>query len=273
MVRRFYICGGNNEHDPAIDSDTITDPFFEGRTVTGFFKQGDRYLEPVGEFEMPTATSVRIKTGAKFSNGEVISLEVSPKKTGAVCPDPDSEGEVDEYYFPDIIKCVVARVNKFFEERDEDPFSVHYDRGLYNQVGSDKLKDKTGFLMIWLVMGSSLVEDEPKDSSYSSDVTCSVIIATTTKANYTMTERENLNFFPRLLPVYSRFIHELKNEPKLDNHNRVDHSKRLLPYWSGGAPAGPGQPNLWTHFADCIEIPNIKLKKEHVKYCTPFSNF
>lgn len=271
MVRRFYIAGGNNENDPAVDTDTVIDQFFDGKTVSGLFKQGDRYLEPFSEF-VQTGTTVRVTNGAKWGNGEVIIIEVSPLKTGTTCEGP-SDGDVDdEYYFPDLIKCVFARVNSYFESRDTDSFSVHYDRGLYNQVGNDRLKNKSGFLMGWLQFPFD--EGSPRDSSYSSDVTCRIILAMNTKAEYTQDQREDINFFPRLIPVYKRLIYELSSDPNLEFDGEVlPHDHKLLPYWGGGDVAAPGQPNIWKQYADCIDIPNIRLKKQKLIYCKPYSNF
>lgn len=272
MVRRFYICGGNNEGDPPVDATEITDSFFDGKDVTGVFKEGFRYFNPGTEWNR-SGNTVAVLNGTVFKKDEVIIVEVSPLKTGTVCTDPSLEDCEDEYYLPDIIKCAVARVNSYFESRDTDPFSVHYDKGLYNQVGNDKLKDNSGFLMVWLVMGKDFYEDSAKDSSYSSDATCRIIIATTTDPNYTQQEREDVNFHPKLIPVYKRLMFELQNEPKLENNSKIDHTKRFLPYWGGGDVSAPTQPNLWTVNADCIDINNIQLKKGNVKYCQFFSSF
>lgn len=270
MVRRFYICGGNNPGDPADKDTTITDDYFLTGTVTGVFKEGYRYFIPVSEWQILGST-ITVLNGSVFERGEVIIVEVSPKRTGAVCPDIDPGTANDEYYLPDIIKCVVARVNSFFENRDDDPFSVHYDRGLYNQVGSDKLKDGSGFLTVWLMMPYD--EDEAKDTSYSKDVTCDVIIAVATQANYTQQQREDISYHPRLYPAYSQFIAELKNEQKLENPTMIEHTYSFWPFWGGGDVNGVVQNNIWKNNADCIKISGLKLKKGNVKNCSVPTNY
>lgn len=176
-----------------------------------------------------------------------------------------------EYYLPDIIKDVVERVNEFFENRVTDPFIVHFDHGLYEQVGNDRLKAATTEdVLVWLQMPFD--EDNAKDESYATDVTCRLLIAIDTDSNYTMEQRETINFFPRLIPVYERLKYELQNEPRFSNQFRLDHKKRFIPYWGGGDVAGPGQSNLWKQFVDGYDISNIKLKKEIKQNCTPFTN-
>lgn len=177
----------------------------------------------------------------------------------------------EEPYLPDIISDVVSRVNSFFELRATDPFTVHYDRGLYNQVGNDRLSQSSGFVLVWLIM--PFPEYGSKDDSYYADAVCDIIIATPTEANYSQQQREDLNFFPRLIPVYQMLVEEIKKEPKLNNYLMTRPDRTLLPYWSGGDVAGPGQPNLWKNFADCIKITGLKLKIENIKNCTVLKSF
>lgn len=271
MVRRFYIGGGNSQNDPAVDTDEIIDDFFLTYQVKAVFIEGFRYLIPIEEWTI-TGNKIKVLNGRVFKSKEVVIVELGLKSTGATCSqDASGDDTQDEYYFPDILKCVTARVNSYFEERDDDPFSVYYDKGLYNQVGSDKLKSGTGFLMVWLMMPYD--ENSPRDTSYARDVECDIIIAAATEARYTQQEREDINFHPRLFPVYKRLLSELELETKLDNHGVSSHSWQFIPYWGGGEPNAPSQANLWKNYADCIKITGLKLKKEHVKYCSIFSNF
>jgi len=272
MVRRYYITGSNNVGDPAVGATTIVDPFFEGKDVTAVFKEGFRYYVPQTEWtvDVDTPDTVQILNGVQFDLNEVIVVEVSEKKNGETGRVIDCSNEVDPY-LPDILKCVVARVNAYFENRDDDPFSVYYDHGIYEQVGSDKLRSDKPYLFIWLVM--PFTEESPVDHSYFGDATCKLIIAIRTESNYTQIEREDISFHPRLLPVYKRLVEEIKNEPKLDNSDMKRPARRLLPYWGGGDMMGSGQPNLWKDNVDAIEIPSLKLKIGHLKCCTIFSNF
>ncbi len=269
MVRRYYICGGNNEGDPPVGGTSITDTYFIGRSVTGVFKEGFRYFIPGVEWNI-VGDTVNVLNGTTFQRDEVFIVEVGPLQTGTTCIGTGEEVLGVDPYLPDILKCVVARVNSAFELRDEDPFSVHYDRGLYNQVGNDRLIENSGFFLVWLVM--PFTEDSPKDSSYYADATCEVFIAAPTESNYSQQQREDLNFYPRLIPIYKQFIAEIKAEMKLDNREEVKHTRTLLPYWGGGDVAAPGQLNLWKNYCDCIRISGLKLKIEHTKYCTFLTN-
>ena len=269
MVRRFYITGGNNLGDPVAGATTIVDPYFVGNTVSGVFKEGFRYYRPGTEWSIANDT-VSVLNGVQFALGEVIIVEVGAVQNGQICtPGGIIVNGVDPY-LPDIVKCAVARVNTVFQTRVSDTFSVYYDHGIYQQVGSDRIRSNKGYLFVWLVM--PFEENQANDTSYYADATCKIIIAIGTDSNYTQLQREDINFYPRLLPVYKQLIYEIKQEQKLDNSFKVEHNRRLLPYWGGGDILGPGQPNLWKDNVDCIEISNLKLKIEHIKNCTPFSN-
>lgn len=270
MTRRYYITGGNNVGDPAVGDTSITDTFFDGKRITGVFKEGFRYLVPSYEYEV-VGDTVKVTNGSDFRGGEVFVVEVGPRRTGTTCPAGGVEDSETDPYLPDILKCVVARVNSIFELRDDDPFSVHYDRGLYQQVGNDRLIDNSGFIMIWLVM--PFIEDGALDRSYYADATCELFIATPTEANYSQQQREDINFYPRLIPVFHELIKEIKNEPKLNRPKIVRHTRTLLPYWGGGDVMGPGQPNLWKNYADCIKISGLKLRIENIKNCIVLKSF
>lgn len=274
MVRRFYITGGNNVGDPAALSNSITDPYFTGKVIRGVFKEGFRYWIPGLEWTF-SGDTVTITSGDSFGQEEVIAVEVSTVAEVYNGEDDYTPEDPDciEPYLPDIIKLVTARVNAVFEARETDPFSVFYDKGLYNQVGNDRLKTGDNYLTVWFIMPYS--EDAPRDGSYYADAAFDVIIAIKTEANYTQAEREETNFFPRLIPVYKEFIRQLKRETKLENdsfENIYKHTKRFLPYWGGGDIAAPGAQNLWKNNADCIMISGLKVKISNTKCCTFLSN-
>lgn len=270
MVRRYYITGGNNEGDPAVNTATITDSYFVDKEITGVFKEGFRYYIPGVEWSF-SGDTISILNGVTFDRDEVVVVEVGNKQDGTTCTGTGFENNEVDPYLPDIVKCIVARVNSIFENRVSDQFSVYYGRGLYQQVGNDRLMDSTGFILIWLVM--PFTEFGSKDKSYYADAVCDVFIATQTDGNYTQQQREDLNFYPRLLPVYKQFIEEIKRETKLDNWSMTRPNRILLPYWGGGDVAGPGQPNLWKNYVDCIKIPGLKLKIENTKNCTVLKSF
>lgn len=269
MTRRFYITGGNNPGDPAVLSNSITDSFFTGKSITGVFKEGFRYYEPGVEWTFSGST-ITIINGVPFAKDEVIIVEVST--LSEVYNDADDYTRNDpcgSSYLPDILQSVVTNVNNFFENRIVDPFSVFFDKGLYNQVGNDRLKNGDYFFTVWLVMPftESVFAEE--------DVTCDIIICAKTESNYTQQEREDTNLFPRLIPIYKRLIEELKLETRLGTNSIekvFEHKKRFLPYWGGGDVAAPGAPNLWKHNADCLMISGLKLKIQESKCCTFLTN-
>lgn len=76
--RRFYTVGGSGDNDPADGATTITDPYFEGKNVSGVFKEAFRYLKPVDEWEMD-GTDLNLLGGVSLSTGEIISVEITYK--------------------------------------------------------------------------------------------------------------------------------------------------------------------------------------------------
>jgi hypothetical protein len=170
---------------------------------------------------------------------------------------------VKQPYIPAIIAEVADRVNAYFQSQTI-PFEVTFDRGLYNQVGNDRLRDTPGLVLIWLVMPFI----EPNESlEYYSDVSLKIIIAKSTDVNYTQIERENINYMPHLLPVYEKFLEELSNQKELQGILRFKHNKEILPYWGGGEEAGPSQTNLWKDYVDAIKISDLKLKVNYLNNC------
>lgn len=75
--RRFYTVNGGGMYDPADGDFDITDPYLVGKNVTGYFKEGFRYLEPVTEFAHDDTNGVTSNlTGNALSQGEKVSLEI-----------------------------------------------------------------------------------------------------------------------------------------------------------------------------------------------------
>jgi hypothetical protein len=170
---------------------------------------------------------------------------------------------VKQPYIPAIIKQVVDRVNTYFQSQPI-PFEVTFDNGLYNQVGNDRLKDTPGLVLIWLVMPFI----EPQESlDYYSNVSIKIIIAKSTDTNHTQIQREAINYFPHLFPVYEKFLEELSNQQELQGSLRFKHNKEVLPYWGGGDVAGPSQTNLWQDYVDAIKISELKLQVDYTKNC------
>lgn len=79
--RRFYVVGGPGANDPAPDQQTLTDPYLDGKTISGVFKEGFRYLRPdtenIVEWEPVTGGGVELQGDLFFSGGEVYVVEIS----------------------------------------------------------------------------------------------------------------------------------------------------------------------------------------------------
>lgn len=74
--RRFYTVNGGGAYDPAIGDTSITDPYFEGKNITGVFKESFRYLkDDEYTFDDPTYT-IGILIGGAFADLEVITVEI-----------------------------------------------------------------------------------------------------------------------------------------------------------------------------------------------------
>jgi hypothetical protein len=79
--RRFYLVGGGQSYDPPADQDTLTDPYLDGKTITGFFKTGYGYLRPntesVIEWITVTGGGIQLQNNLIFSVDEVYCVEIS----------------------------------------------------------------------------------------------------------------------------------------------------------------------------------------------------
>lgn len=79
--RRFYTVGGLGPNDPPADQDTLTDAYLDGKTISGVFKEGFRYLKPetetTPEWEVVAGGGIRLLGGKQFSADEVVSIEIS----------------------------------------------------------------------------------------------------------------------------------------------------------------------------------------------------
>lgn len=182
-------------------------------------------------------------------------------------------------YLPDILEDVVARVNTVFSTRLINPFNVYFDYGLQNDVNRNIYKKETStvnpgtFPLVWLVMNYSEVRGRLVDK-YAS-VSCSLILAMPTKAEYTMQQRTDNSFKPRLFPIYQELLNQLSLEEKIGSPDleKIEHIKTDLPYWGGGDVNGQNTENLFKNFIDAVQIKDLKLEIENIQDCKPFSNF
>lgn len=277
MVRRYYRTGGTNVGDPAINSISITDPYFIDKTVTGVFKEGFRYYVPGVEWTWEAGSdTVNLVNVPTLEINEVIEIEVKLQVqfTEEDCSSLYSGGSANylpDPYLPDIINCIVGRMDEYFSTRAEDPFNVSFNAGIYSQVTRDLYLEQTGVVnpqakpLVWLVM--PYVEQRAKVLGIYSNVTCSIILAVTTKNQYTQSERRDLNFKPRLLPMYQQFMWEVSRERKLQNSliQKTANTPIQRPYWGGGDSATSNTPNLFKGFVDAIEIRGLQLNLKRAK--------
>jgi hypothetical protein len=79
--RRFYVVGGPGANDPAPDQQILTDSYLDGKTISGVFKEGFRYLRPdtenIVEWEPVTGGGIELQGDLFFSGGEVYVVEIS----------------------------------------------------------------------------------------------------------------------------------------------------------------------------------------------------
>lgn len=79
--RRFYVVGGPGANDPAPDQTILTDPYLDGKTISGVFKEGFRYLRPstetIPDWQTYAGGGIELLNNLIFSGGEVVSIEIS----------------------------------------------------------------------------------------------------------------------------------------------------------------------------------------------------
>lgn len=75
--KRFYRVGGTGAHDPAPGTADIIDPYLDGKTIGGVFKEGFRYLIPEEEWTDYSGGGVSMLSGYLFAEGEVVSVDIN----------------------------------------------------------------------------------------------------------------------------------------------------------------------------------------------------
>lgn len=73
--KRWYTVGGSGDYDPIDGANAISDPYFEGKEISGVFKEGFRFLEPITEFELDVY-DLNILNGVTLSTGEKVSVDI-----------------------------------------------------------------------------------------------------------------------------------------------------------------------------------------------------
>lgn len=157
----------------------------------------------------------------------------------------------------DIIAGVVARIHTL-AQADDVPFNVLFEFGPLSEV-SKSVNEKNG-VIVWLVEKG---EDRNKQMDKYGNASCDIVIGLQTDSLWTMTERMDTNYKPKLIPVYELLVDELKKEKKLSNPYKIDHKKYNLYYWGGGPVNGTNAPNLWEKQIDAILLENVVLTIKH----------
>lgn len=79
--RRFYQVGYGGATDPAPNQKILSDPYLDGKTIAGVFKEGYRYLrpntEPIIEWQPYAGGGIELQDPFIFSQDEVWSIEIS----------------------------------------------------------------------------------------------------------------------------------------------------------------------------------------------------
>jgi len=165
-------------------------------------------------------------------------------------------------YLPNIFQEIVGKVNEVTAAKTQ-PFSVFFEYGLFQDVSKKVYAaGQTNYPLVWLMMPY-----DERPTMIGTDVSCTLIIAMPTDVNYSMAQRENINFFPRLFPIYEELLIQISRSRKLMNTRleMIEHTKRVLPYW-GGDEGGNNTANFSKHYVDAVQIRDLKISVRK-QYC------
>lgn len=74
--RRYYTTDGPGTYDPVEHDNAITDPYLNGKTVYGVFKEAFRYLKPTSEWTQ-IGDTVNLLAYNDLQTGEVVAIEIN----------------------------------------------------------------------------------------------------------------------------------------------------------------------------------------------------
>jgi hypothetical protein len=154
----------------------------------------------------------------------------------------------------DIVSAVVDRINTQ-TMADTEPFPTVFEFGPLSEVSKKVYGYDSKTVIVWLVEKG---EDRKRGDLYGVSGN-DIIIGLQTNDQWTMQDRMNANYKPKLLPVYELLVQELKAEKQLNNPYKIDHKKYNLYYWGGGAVNGTNSANLWEKMIDAILLENCVL--------------
>lgn len=170
-------------------------------------------------------------------------------------------------YLPDIMQGIVGRVNTTFSTRSVDPFSVFFDKGNIGQVTRSVAANPNNFPLVYFVYPVTVNRGNYKIFG-TAPVT--LVMMTKTDNKYTQQQREDINYTPRLLPIYDEILNEMYNEKQFSfsGPGSMKHKQVIMPYWGMGAPNGSDSENYVGQMVDAVfmAIPEVIIKN---KVCTP----
>lgn len=168
-------------------------------------------------------------------------------------------------WLPELFAEVVTKVSAV-TNAGADPFPVFFDYGHYNEVVKN-LNIKKGSIsskanrypLIWLIM--DFEERKGKTLGVYAELNANLLIAVPTNTNYTMGQRKEKVFLPRLYPIYEQLLRQISKSPafRMPPIDRIEHTKIDRPYWGGQDRMGMGDANLFEDFIDAVQIKNMKL--------------
>lgn len=150
FARKFYTVGGANPEDPAPNQTMLSDPFLNGKTVIGFFKEGFRYLKENVEWIPVAGGGVQLQGIHTFyDTGEVATVEYTTPVATSVAASPAALSDIiflvsdtslsATHYNKTLFVTPDANTNKitfpFLSTiPDATVFLLHHDRGLAPNV-------------------------------------------------------------------------------------------------------------------------------------------
>lgn len=181
-----------------------------------------------------------------------------------VIPDP---------YLPDIMEGIISRVDAAFASRENDPFNVLFEKGIYGQVSRSVYnRPWTNQVLAWLVM--PFTERIGRDFSIWGELTCNIILAMPTDGTFSQQQRDDQSYKSRLIPVYDVLMQEIQREKwfSFAGPRRINHMRMIRPYWGGGDVNGVNSKNLFEKEVDAIGINDLALRvKRPQDMCNPAS--
>ena len=161
---------------------------------------------------------------------------------------------------PSIFRAVVARAAQIYGN------PIYFDYGHYREVtGNLNAKDMSEtqqsmkYPIVWLVM--DFEEDHGKRLDVYASIKPNVVIAVDTDPNYTMDERWDTSFKPKLYPIYGALLQAISESAdfRMPPVASIEHTKIDRPYWGVRNAIGDSERNYFNDHVDAIQLIGIEL--------------